>query len=320
MSTILTASPSAAPLHQAELAREEETMPSVALQVPPVRSMAARFQRPSARRLIVCLAASLALHGVAMAGLAYVRQTTSWNWIPVQSGRASIDLQASIASTPSQGDPVLEAIPLPIPAEPQKETMEEEPAELADATATDVQRRAEAALPLPIRSPSRQTEPLLLAEIQVSVESDRAEIPSKRALSREPVTESSSSAHPMRRANVGLRYANELTDQLAESLPSTASQASRGAESQAPELVFNPAPQYPAEALAARLTGRVIVRVALAANGSVAEASVHQSSGSTLLDDAAVTAVRSWRFAPSEHGTAPRRLAVPVNFVIQDGS
>jgi protein TonB len=124
----------------------------------------------------------------------------------------------------------------------------------------------------------------------------------------------------MHRANVGLRYANELTDQLAESIPSAASQASQGAESQSPELVFNPAPQYPADALAARLTGRVLVRVVLAADGSVAEASVHRSSGSVLLDEAAVDAVRMWRFAPSERGTAPRRLAVPINFVIQEGS
>lgn len=254
-----------------------------------------------------------------MAALTYVRQTTSWNWIPVQSGRASIELQASIAATPSKGEPEFEVVPIPIPADSETSPEDEEPTELVEAAATDLEHNPEAAEPPPIRPVDQEAEPLVLAEVEVSVKSDTVELAASRDLSREEMIEASDSSHSMRRANVGLRYANELTDQLAESLPSMASQASQGAESQSPELVFNPAPRYPAEALAARLTGRVVVRVVLAADGSVAEALVHRSSGSNLLDDAAVAAVRAWRFAPSENGAISRRLAVPINFVIQEG-
>lgn len=267
----------------------------------------------------MCLVASLAVHGAAVAALAYVRQTTSWNWIPVQSGRASIELQASIAATPSKGEPEFEVVPIPIPADSETSPKDEESSELVEAAATDLERDPEAANPPPIRPMDQEVEAFVLAEIEVSVESDTVELAASHDLNREELIEASHSSHSMRRANVGLRYANELTDQLAESLPSVASQASQGAESQSPELVFNPAPQYPAEALAARLTGRVVVRVVLAADGSVAEASVHRSSGSNLLDDAAVSAVRTWRFASAENGATSRRLAVPINFVIQEG-
>ncbi len=319
MSTILSPLPSNVPRHHGEIAPDASCQPRVELEVCPGRSLAKRIRRPRGRRVIVCLLASLAVHGVAMAALAYVRQTTSWNWIPVQSGRASIELQASIAATPSKGEPEFEVVPIPIPTDSEKRPDEEEPTELVEATATDVERDPGAVEPPPIRSVDQEAEPLVLAEVEVSVESDLIELLARRDSNREEVAEASDHSHTMRRANVGLRYANELTDQLAESLPSMASQASQGAESQSPELVFNPAPRYPAEALAARLTGRVVVRVVLAVDGSVAEASVHRSSGSNLLDDAAVAAVLAWRFASSENGAISRRLAVPINFVIQEG-
>jgi protein TonB len=48
------------------------------------------------------------------------------------------------------------------------------------------------------------------------------------------------------------------------------------------------------------------LHVIVDAQGNVASLSVARSSGSRLLDDAAVDAVRRWRFAPA------RRAGVPV--------
>ena len=67
---------------------------------------------------------------------------------------------------------------------------------------------------------------------------------------------------------------------------------------------------YPREALRQRSQGVVIVRVELAADGSVKSDSVYTSSGSLILDHAAVSAVRHWRFDTGSGLT----VRVPVKF------
>lgn len=73
----------------------------------------------------------------------------------------------------------------------------------------------------------------------------------------------------------------------------------RGAESERePVLLDAPPPRYPARALAMGLEGRVRVLITVAADGSVAEASIAESSGSADFDRAALEAIRTWRFRP----------------------
>jgi len=104
----------------------------------------------------------------------------------------------------------------------------------------------------------------------------------------------------------------------AASAPSAASRASEGAHS-APAPVYNPAPKYPPEALKARRTGRVVVHVEIAGDGSVLAARIYRSSGTRSLDFAALEAVRRWRFQPAPSLSAPvRHAAVPVRFVIPE--
>lgn len=68
--------------------------------------------------------------------------------------------------------------------------------------------------------------------------------------------------------------------------------------------------KYPAQAVRQHHQGMVIVRVDLAADGSVTSDSVYQSSGFQELDRSAVDAVRSWHF-DTKLGLS---LRVPVNF------
>jgi TonB family protein len=68
--------------------------------------------------------------------------------------------------------------------------------------------------------------------------------------------------------------------------------------------------KYPAQAVRQHHQGVVIVRVDLAADGSVTSDSVYQSSGFQELDRSAVDAVRSWHF-DTKLGLS---LRVPVNF------
>jgi protein TonB len=102
---------------------------------------------------------------------------------------------------------------------------------------------------------------------------------------------------------------------------SAASQASSGAEGDQPaRIVTNAPPIYPPEALAARLTGRVVLRVTVGIDGRAVRAAVHRSSGIASLDAAALAAVRSWRFAPARRGgvAVERDIAVPVRFTLAE--
>jgi periplasmic protein TonB len=56
--------------------------------------------------------------------------------------------------------------------------------------------------------------------------------------------------------------------------------------------------------------------------GSAASVSVEKSSGSTSLDDAALDAVRNWRFVPARRGAQPVEAwhLVPIVFKLEGTS
>lgn len=65
----------------------------------------------------------------------------------------------------------------------------------------------------------------------------------------------------------------------------------------------NPAPSYPSVSRRAREEGRVLLRVLVNPEGTVDKIEVQQTSGFQRLDDAALDAVRRWRFQPARSGT-----------------
>jgi len=75
-------------------------------------------------------------------------------------------------------------------------------------------------------------------------------------------------------------------------------------------------PQFPPEALAAGIQGAVQVEVVINEEGRVAQARVTRSV--PLLDDAALNAVREWRFKPTvvNGQPAPVRTTLMVNFTL----
>ena len=64
--------------------------------------------------------------------------------------------------------------------------------------------------------------------------------------------------------------------------------------------VKNPSPEYPQEALNDSVQGTVKVRVVVSKAGTVTEAKVDSSSGSKVLDNAALACAKSWVFAKTE--------------------
>lgn len=93
-----------------------------------------------------------------------------------------------------------------------------------------------------------------------------------------------------------------------DSVASTASAASNGAgDSPVPQAAAtNPAPPYPEDARAAGLQGTVTLRLRIGADGRVESVKLLASSGTSSLDESAMTTVKRWRFEPA------RRFGRPV--------
>jgi TonB family protein len=81
-------------------------------------------------------------------------------------------------------------------------------------------------------------------------------------------------------------------------------------------------PSYPLTAKRLGIQGTTMLRIHVREDGQVGEVKVEQSAGHDDLDQAAVDAVRRWRFEPARRGgeavTAWVRL--PVNFKLESGS
>ena len=77
-----------------------------------------------------------------------------------------------------------------------------------------------------------------------------------------------------------------------------------------------PEPQYPNQARLGGIEGMAVVKVLVEANGHVIWAEIHRSSGSNLLDNAALDAAKRARFSPAmQDGRSVRVwVSIPYNF------
>lgn len=77
-----------------------------------------------------------------------------------------------------------------------------------------------------------------------------------------------------------------------------------------------PPPAYPRLAERRGWTGTVVLLIDVAADGSVSDVTIESSSGYEVLDEAAVSAVRGWRFQPGTLGGKAAALVVrkPIRF------
>jgi len=89
-----------------------------------------------------------------------------------------------------------------------------------------------------------------------------------------------------------------------------------GGDLRPPARVTDVKPVYPAEALAARVQGVVVIEVVVNEFGNVTQPRILRSI--PLLDEAALEAVRQWQFAPSilNGRPVPVVMTTTVNFVL----
>jgi periplasmic protein TonB len=85
------------------------------------------------------------------------------------------------------------------------------------------------------------------------------------------------------------------------------------------DYLQNPAPRYPPLARRMRQEGKVVLRVLVDTGGGASQIEVRNSSGSDVLDEAALDAVKRWRFVPARRGDQPIAawVLVPITFTLQ---
>jgi len=88
------------------------------------------------------------------------------------------------------------------------------------------------------------------------------------------------------------------------------------------EVVRTPPPVYPADLAKQGVTGRVVLIVDVAADGSVSAVKVDRSAGEARLDAAALEAARQWQFKPLlKHGKPmASQVRVPIDFEMDDAA
>lgn len=82
----------------------------------------------------------------------------------------------------------------------------------------------------------------------------------------------------------------------------------------------NPAPAYPLAARRRNIEGKVLVRAEVQADGSCSQVELKTPSTSELLNQAALVAVKKWRFIPATlHGeTVVAWVEIPITFKLNN--
>lgn len=84
--------------------------------------------------------------------------------------------------------------------------------------------------------------------------------------------------------------------------------------------LHNPTPVYPAAARRAGYEGTVVIRARIQVDGNADRVEIRKSSGYGVLDQAALEAVRKWRFIPAGRGNEAvvEWVDIPLKFKLED--
>lgn len=79
----------------------------------------------------------------------------------------------------------------------------------------------------------------------------------------------------------------------------------------------NPPPRYPQQARKRGFQGRVILKVLVGKDGRVADIGLQESSGHSILDNAALETVRDWAFTPGRRGESSVEMWIRVPMLFE---
>ena len=93
-------------------------------------------------------------------------------------------------------------------------------------------------------------------------------------------------------------------------LPSPSGPPPKATDNRKLKLTYNPAPKYPSEARYSRVRGSGRFRVTFGTGGEATEVQVIESTGKSVLDQAATASLRQWKSEPGHEWS----LVVPITF------
>jgi periplasmic protein TonB len=111
-------------------------------------------------------------------------------------------------------------------------------------------------------------------------------------------------------------------DNPARSSPSSASEDSRGrlyrvgGGVKAPRVISSPQPNYPQDARKGHAAGTIVIGLIVGSDGQIQDTKV-QRGISPELDQAAVDAVKMWKYDPATKDGKPVRVQIAVEFDLQ---
>jgi protein TonB len=108
-----------------------------------------------------------------------------------------------------------------------------------------------------------------------------------------------------------------MSEQVAAATPAVSKARAQKAEA---DYLNNPKPSYPRVSKRMGEQGEVRLKVQVGATGDVLMVELVKSSGFERLDEAALAAVKNWKFKPAKQGDEPVSswVEVPVKFILEE--
>lgn len=259
-------------------------------------------------RVLLALSGSLLAHGVVLAAVFFAPAGSPP--VPVPAVLVELVPEAGGSGGEDGGGPpagggepprarAVEPAPLPPVWDEDRKARAVEPAPPVPASATDPVGAppARAARERPVRASAAVREPRRLAALP-------------------PVGPAASTDAPPAGSAEGNRGEPSAAAAAGRGGSSGGGSADGGPPGFAPGSAENPLPHYPTVARRRGIEGTVILDVLVNAAGLPERVAIARSSGSGLLDDAALEAVRRWRFRPARRAGEPveGKVAVPITF------
>jgi periplasmic protein TonB len=116
-------------------------------------------------------------------------------------------------------------------------------------------------------------------------------------------------------ASAGEQSRNDVDVTVMRTTPAEGQADPRPSQGARPDYAYNPQPDYPMLLREQGVGGVVWLRVWVDSDGRPVEIKLAKGSGYRLLDDAALRAVKQWRFIPAKNGE--QRMASWVEFPIR---
>ena len=153
----------------------------------------------------------------------------------------------------------------------------------------------ESPVPEPVVQPQPEPSPTPKVEPAIVKKQRQAKAAQERELARKRIEE---------------KRRQKLTAQKAANARKKAANAAAGQRTVSkPSGISQPKPKYPPAARRAGQQGTVTLSFTIGSSGKVISARIAKSSGYILLDNAAISAIRGWRFKPARNA-----LGEPVSY------